>query len=78
MEFLEFSGPRIFLSWNVPSGNFLSRDFVSRKILAFVSVSLLFVLDCTFVHIHLVLLTLSRVYRKDVLLTAAFSRLYHG
>ena len=35
MEFLEFSGPRIFLSWNVPSGNFLSRDFVSRKILAF-------------------------------------------
>ena len=35
MEFLEFSGPRIFLSWNVPSGNFLSQDFVSRKILAF-------------------------------------------
>ena len=35
MEFLEFSGPRIFLSWNVLSGNFLSRDFVSRKILAF-------------------------------------------
>ena len=35
MEFLEFSGPRIFLSWNIPSGNFLSRDFVSRKILAF-------------------------------------------
>ena len=37
MEFLEFSGPRIFLSWNVPSGNFLSWDFVSRKILAFSS-----------------------------------------
>ena len=37
MEFLEFSGPRIFLSWNVLSGNFLSRDFVSRKILAFIS-----------------------------------------
>ena len=30
MEFLEFSGPRIFLFWNVLSGN-----FVSRKILAF-------------------------------------------
>ena len=37
MEFLEFSGPRIFLSWNVPSGNFLSWDFVSWKILAFAS-----------------------------------------
>ena len=37
MEFLEFSGPRIFLSWNVLSGNFLPRDFVSRKILAFLN-----------------------------------------
>ena len=46
MEFLEFSGPRIFLSWNVPSGNFLSRDFVSRKILAFMQViQLLSVID---------------------------------